>query len=55
VGNLEAGKILKLAEELISKSQKVHDSVAAVPLEKVSSKLELKSDQSEYLLVVHLC
>ena len=33
--NLDAAKILKLAEELISRSQKVHDAVASVPLEKV--------------------
>ncbi|KAL1336485.1 hypothetical protein HN51_030841 [Arachis hypogaea] len=34
--NLTASEILKLADQIIAKSNKVHDSVAAVPLDKVT-------------------
>lgn len=35
--NLSASEILKLADEIIAKSNKVHNSVASVPLDKVLS------------------
>lgn len=34
--NLEATQIVKLAEELIARSQKIHDVVASVPIQKVT-------------------
>lgn len=34
--NLEPAQIIKLAEELIARSQRIHDLVASVPIQKVN-------------------
>lgn len=51
--NLSAPEILKLAEQIIANSKKVHNSVATVPLDKVR-RFDLYTALNTDLIVLYL-